>query len=373
MKGLIENWKHYLEEGQLEEKLSLKKGKRGWWKYSELVAEAYRTAPDYDSAVEPLYEKLGKWLEGMFGRMSSKIDIKFVPEHPYTSAIQMRQRVRDEGVMYVSTSDVDHPVWKGEQGLIWNTMFRAWHDWEGHIAKEKGFRLQGEIAAYNAHTRTIPRDCLPILFTEVVGQRCCFYQSGKKNCRQKAMIMPEFDYINVGNLTPEGEKRFNMRLNPQTKLLEPIGEKAGVNIDDSIENEENLNENEPWYKRRRTKDVKNRKELIGKGGNKHTGGGKGHSRPSMQSPESAPPGVGVLEEDEVTKSDKIRVKIKPKTKINAESGDIDEKKRKKRKKTSKKRKKPRKSTGYGGYYPYYDLYDGGSAGDGGGDGGGGGE
>ena len=218
----MENWRKYLEEEQLDEKLALKKGKMGWWKYSELVAEAYRTAPMYDSAVEPLYIKLGKWLEGTFGRISSQLEIKMVPEHPYKSAKEMRNRVQKEKVMYVSTSDADHPVWKGKQGLIWNTMFRTWHDWEGHIAKGRGFRLQGEIASYNAHTKTVPRACLPILFTEVVGQICCFYQSGKKNCVQKAMIMPEFDYINVGALTPEGEARFGMRLNPQTKLLEPI-------------------------------------------------------------------------------------------------------------------------------------------------------
>ena len=228
MKLIFENWRHYLEEEQLEEKLALKKGKMGWWKYSELVAEAYRTAPDYDASVEPLYEKLGHWLEGMFGRMSSKIEIKFVPEHPYKSGKEMRQRVKDEGVMYVSTSDAEHPVWTGEQGLIWNTMFRAWHDWEGHIAKGRGFKLQGEIASYNAHAKTIPQECIPILFTEVVGQICCFYQSGKQNCGQKAMIMPEFDYINVGALTPEGEERFGYRLDPESKLLVPIDNSPAV-------------------------------------------------------------------------------------------------------------------------------------------------
>jgi len=219
MKLLIENWKRYLEEDNLEEKLVLKKGKMGWWKYSELVAEAYRTAPAYDASVEPLYMKLGKWLEGTFGRISSQLEIKFVPEHPYKSAKEMRQRVSDEKVMYVSTSDAEHPVWTGKQGLIWNTMFRTWHDWEGHVAKGKPFRLQGEIAAYNAHAKTVPRDCIPILFTEVVGQICCFYQSGKQNCEQKAMIMPEFDYINVGALTPVGEQRFGLKLDSESKLL----------------------------------------------------------------------------------------------------------------------------------------------------------
>ena len=52
------------------------------------------------------------------------------------------------------------------------------------------------------------------------------------------------------------------------------------------------------------------------GGNKHTGGGKGHKRPSMRSPKSAPPSVGVLEEEETNKINKIKVKIakkQPKT------------------------------------------------------------
>ncbi len=68
-----------------------------------------------------------------------------------------------------------------------------------------------------------------------------------------------------------------------------------------------LTEKEAWYLRRRRKDVKNRKKLIGMGNNKHTGGGKGHSRPKMGSPKSAPPNVGVLEEEIPKKKYKIKV------------------------------------------------------------------
>lgn len=74
--------------------------------------------------------------------------------------------------------------------------------------------------------KTVPRACIPILFTEVVGQICCFYQSGKKNCEQKAMIMPEFDHINVGALTPIGEQRFGWKLDEKSKLLVPVEDKA---------------------------------------------------------------------------------------------------------------------------------------------------
>jgi len=198
MKQLIENWRGYLAEEELNEKLMLKKGKNGWWKFSQLVAEAYKAAPAYDSAVEEPYAILAEWLDKHFGRLKGRVKFEFVPEHVYTSARDLKSRVDAEGIMYVSTLDAEHPVWKGEEGLITNTMFRAWHDWEGHIVKGKGFTLQGEIAAYNAHAKMVPRACLPILFTEVVGQICCFYQSGKKNCEQKAVILPGFDYINVG-------------------------------------------------------------------------------------------------------------------------------------------------------------------------------
>ena len=119
-----------------------------------------------------------------------------------------------------------------------------------------------------------------------------------------------------------------------------------------------LTEKEAWYLRRRRKDVKNRKKLIGMGGNRHTGGGKGHKRPKMGSPKSAPPGVGVLEEENEVKMNKIRVKITPK------SPQIDEKRRKKRRKKAKKRRNR------GSNWPYIDG-NGSGFGDSGGDGGGG--
>ncbi len=119
-----------------------------------------------------------------------------------------------------------------------------------------------------------------------------------------------------------------------------------------------LTEKQAWYKRRLKKDVKNRKKLIGLGGNKHTGGGKGHKRPKMRSPKSAPPGVGVLEEENEEEKRTIKVKIVQK---------VDEKRKKKRKKHRKKAKKGPKSAYYGGYFPHYW----GEFGDNGGDGGGG--
>jgi hypothetical protein len=132
--------------------------------------------------------------------------------------------------MYVSTSDAEHPVWTGKQGLIWNTMFRAYHDYEGHMAKKKNFNLRHEIGAYNAHAKRVPQECVPILFTEVVGQICCFYNSGMKNCPQKATILDDFDFIRVGALSSKGEQRFGYTLDEKSKLLVPVGGNVSVEI-----------------------------------------------------------------------------------------------------------------------------------------------
>jgi hypothetical protein len=231
MKQLMENWRGFLTEEELEESLVLKKGKNGWWLYSQLVAEAYKTAPDMTADLTPLYIKLGEWLEGEFGRISTRTKFEFVPKHEYDTAEELRQRVADEGVMYVSTINAEHPVWTGKKGLIWNTMFRAWHDFEGHIAKKKNFNLRHEIGAYNAHVRRVPQECVPILFTEVVGQICCFYQSGKGNCPQKVTVLDDFDFFKVGALTKKGEERFKYTLDEARKILVPIGDKSG---DDNV-------------------------------------------------------------------------------------------------------------------------------------------
>ena len=56
---------------------------------------------------------------------------------------------------------------------------------------------------------------------------------------------------------------------------------------------------------------KMKKRLVGYGKNKHTGGGKGHKRPSFVKSKSAPPGFGVLEEENEEKST-LKVKINKK-------------------------------------------------------------
>lgn len=143
---------------------------------------------------------------------------------------------------------------------------------------------------------------------------------------------------------------------------EEVMQKISGNMTKNLENVMNMLEMQQELLESRQPHSKNhaikKRRLIGLGGSKTTGA-KGLKRvTNFKRSKSAPPGFGVLEEENNEKSSrKIKIKI---------NSNIDEKKkRKKRKKKSKKRK----NRGVGSYFPYYDLYDGSSSD--GGDGGGG--
>ena len=159
--------------------------------------------------------------------------VKVVDHHPYDTAADLRRHIDEKGIMFVSRADSIHPVWTGDQGAKWNVMFRLYHDFEGHYSKKRNFNLRHEIASYNTHAKRVPQVCVPILFTEVVGQICCFYNSGKDNCPQKATILDDFDFINVGALTPKGEERFGYTLDEETKLLVPVGGGISADVDEN--------------------------------------------------------------------------------------------------------------------------------------------
>ena len=82
-----------------------------------------------------------------------------------------------------------------------------------------------------------------------------------------------------------------------------------------------LTEEERFQVAMKRKHAKLKRRLIGVGGNREFGGGKGHSRPKMSRSKSAPPGFGAIGEQKDKKKRKIRVKIAPK---NAKFDDIND-------------------------------------------------
>jgi hypothetical protein len=199
------------DEEDLEEKLVLKPGAEGWDKYAQLVGEAYLNAPSFEQRAVPHYKALVPFIENMFNQIQSRVEVEFVDFHPYENAEQLRREVADTGILKVAKLDSEHAVFSP----LVNWKFRAVHDYMAHIqaigSRGTEFSLSGELAAYNAHLKTVPRMAIPALFTEVVGQVCAYYHQGGKFAEQKIVLLDGFDYINVGEV--EGRDVKNKELN----------------------------------------------------------------------------------------------------------------------------------------------------------------
>ena len=141
----------------------------------------------------------------------------------------MRKEVAETGVLFVSKEANEHPLWTPEQNLH----FRAVHDYIVHILpgeKGPGFSRRGEIRAYNLHRRLAPRDAIPALFTEVVGQACYANARGEFPT-QKIAVFRDVDFINVGEI--EGAPVKDEPLFPDREMVperraNPCVEASGV-------------------------------------------------------------------------------------------------------------------------------------------------
>lgn len=207
MKLLFEGWRRYL----LSERLMLRAGPNGWDLYGELVAKAYESAPPFDSDAVSSFTALEPFINKMFNQIQSRVDIQFVDEDPYPSEKEMCQDAMQNGVLKIWEGGTEHPVFTPELNL----KLRAVHDYMTHCQRNTDFGLQGEIASYNAHMKTVPPAAAGALFTEVVGQGSHFIKRGFFP-EQKIVILPGFDFFNVGEVDPEIT---GYRLDKENKVL----------------------------------------------------------------------------------------------------------------------------------------------------------
>jgi len=226
MNRLFENWRQYSSKELLTEKLLLRPGPNGWDLYGELVARAYEQAPTFDPNAVSSFEALGPFIENMFKKIQSKVDVQFVENNPYINDDHMREQVANTGVLKIFSGGTDHPLFSEEINL----KLRAVHDYMAHIQpigfSGTGFDQKGEIQAYNAHLHTIPRRGIPALFTEVVGQASHFLHRGVFP-EQKIAFLKGFDYINIGEVDPEIT---GYRLDPERKELVKVDEDFDIKI-----------------------------------------------------------------------------------------------------------------------------------------------
>ena len=193
MEDIFEDWRKFL----LSEKLMLKPGAGGWDQYAQLVGEAYLSAPSFEERAVSSFQALTPFVENMFKQIQSRVNIEFVNYHPYANAKELQAEVEATGKMKVATIDSEHAIFDE----LTNAKFRAIHDYMSHIqaigSRGTDFTLTGEIKAYNVHLKTLPKQAIPALFTEVLGQVCAYYVLGRF-AEQKICLLDGFDYENVG-------------------------------------------------------------------------------------------------------------------------------------------------------------------------------
>ena len=173
MKKLFEDWRYYLNE-----KLMLKPGPNGWELYRELIAKAYAAAPEFEPKAAAAFEKIAPFVENMFKKVQSRVDVQFVDEDPYEDDNDMRQQVAQTGILKIWRGGTSHPIYSPETNL----KLRAVHDYMAHIqaigSQGTGFDMKGEIQAYNTHLKTVSPEVAPALFTEVLGQASYYLTYG---------------------------------------------------------------------------------------------------------------------------------------------------------------------------------------------------
>jgi len=263
----FEGWRKFL----LFEKLELKRGKDGWDKYRELVAKAYEDAPPFDETAVSEFEGIKPFVDKMFKRISSRVDIQFVEDDPYEGPEEMCVDALENGVLKIWSGGTDHQIFDPETNL----KLRAVHDYMTHCQRNTDFTFEGEIASYNAHMKTVPPSAAGALFTEVVGQAAFFLENGYFP-PQKIAILKGFDFFNVGEVDPEIT---GYRLDRKEKKLVKIGEPPEKKIEEGYQ--------EQVKKRHRKMKIR----LVGKGKNTYNVGGK-MKKPSYRRAKSAPAGAG---------------------------------------------------------------------------------
>ena len=260
-----------LDEEQLNEKMMLKPGPNGWDLYSKLVAEAYLAAPSFEERAVPHFEAMIPFVNKMFKRIESKIDVHFVEEHPYANVKELRDDVFNNQIMKISTLDAEHDIFDPQT----NAKFRAVHDFMSHIqaigSRGTDFSLKGEIQSYNTHLQTMPPMAWPALFTEIVGQASTYFYQGGQFAEQKVALLDGFDYENIGVV--DGYDIVDKELVKKEENEELVAEDFQTDV-------------KKGHKKMKFK-------LIGLGKGKPTPGTK---KPSYTRSKSAPAGYGALEE-----------------------------------------------------------------------------
>ncbi len=114
------------------------------------------------------------------------IPVIFQSEDPYDSYQDMKETVEQEQLLRVFDGG-EEPYYISHED---NLRGRAVHDWFGHLQADCDFSFEGEWTKFNHVKTRYPEWVRPLLFTEVVGQRCAYAYNSGFDFEQKSVFAP---------------------------------------------------------------------------------------------------------------------------------------------------------------------------------------
>lgn len=112
--------------------------------------------------------------------------IEFTEKDPYESAREMRDKVKEYGIIKIYTVTDGHPFLSQED----NDKFRAVHDVFAHLVCGCPFTFRGEYTAYLEQRKYYPKSTWNVLFSEIPAQTCAYYYKGDFSFKQRAFEAP---------------------------------------------------------------------------------------------------------------------------------------------------------------------------------------
>ena len=195
----------------VSEKIVLKKNQQNYYK---LVAQAYEEAPMLETTAVKHWVALNRsnhsWFErihkevklifystigvnsGSISVNGSSFELVYLDKDPYATQAELKNDYIQNKTIYISIDYSEHPYFSTEDNII----FRFVHDFLVHIKGNYSFG-RGELNSYNLHIKLVPKDAVPALFTEIVGQASYAMTNGGFP-PQKIAMLKGFDFYNIG-------------------------------------------------------------------------------------------------------------------------------------------------------------------------------
>lgn len=189
--------------------------------YTITVAEIFSEKPEFEPGAAMHWEALLASNEKMAARVLGGLNVEYVNDDPYRGVKDLiADVILNKRLKVFKTPESKHPMMDDAE----NDVFRALHDALAHVGGNSqafrefmdksgpganprdyqmnhgsGFTVRGEMNAYVTHARMAPRDAVPALFTEIVGQICTYFVTGDFTV-DKVVVLDGVDFRNVGVL-----------------------------------------------------------------------------------------------------------------------------------------------------------------------------